>query len=164
MQNLSVLTNYRQQNIFLCFQKIIQQHTPLAAVSKSWYSLEGRHSKERGLVNPKCAAVLLWNLGSLVAAKRFKIQKQYKPYHRIILGHETMACAACPCATWQWFNIKMLFYQYRKSHCGDKRILRPSYLHNGISYTGKMASLYWIRAQCITLVRTRSIRRVCWVM
>ena len=31
-----------------------------------------------------------------------------------------------------------------KSHCGDKTILRPSCLHNGISYTGKMASLYWI--------------------
>ena len=37
-------------------------------------------------------------------------------------------------------------YQYRKSHCGDKTILRPSYLHNGISYTGKTASLYWIGA------------------
>ena len=36
-----------------------------------------------------------------------------------------------------WFNIKMTSYQYRKSHCGDKTILRPSYLHNGISYTGK---------------------------
>ena len=46
-----------------------------------------------------------------------------------------------------WFNINILSYQYRKSHCGDKTILRPSYLHNGISYTGKMASLYWIRAQ-----------------
>ena len=34
-----------------------------------------------------------------------------------------------------------------KSHCGDKTILRPSYLHNGISYTGKMSSLYWIGAQ-----------------
>ena len=33
-----------------------------------------------------------------------------------------------------------------KSHCGDKTILRPSYLHNGISYTGKMTSLYWIAA------------------
>ena len=44
-------------------------------------------------------------------------------------------------------NIKMSSYQYRKSHCGDKTILRPSYLHNGISYTGKMTSLYWIRAQ-----------------
>ena len=48
-----------------------------------------------------------------------------------------------------WFNIKMPSYQYRKSHCGDKTILRPSYLHNGISYTGKTTSLYWIRAQVI---------------
>ena len=46
-----------------------------------------------------------------------------------------------------WFNIKMPSYQYRKSHCGDKTILRPSYLHNGISYTGKITSLYWIRVQ-----------------
>ena len=41
-----------------------------------------------------------------------------------------------------WFSIKMLSYQYRKSHCGDKTIVRSSYLHNGISYTGKMPSLY----------------------
>ena len=45
-----------------------------------------------------------------------------------------------------WFNIKMLSYQYRKSHCGDKTILRPSYLHNGISHTDKMTSLYSIGA------------------
>ena len=44
------------------------------------------------------------------------------------------------------FNIKTTSYQYRKSHCGDKTILRPSYLHSGISCTGKMVSLYWIRA------------------
>ena len=44
------------------------------------------------------------------------------------------------------FNIKMTSYQYKKSHCGDKTILRPSYLHNGISYTGKTTSLYWIGA------------------
>ena len=40
----------------------------------------------------------------------------------------------------------MLSYQYRKSHCGDKTVVRSSYLHNGIPYTGKMTSLYWIRA------------------
>ena len=45
-----------------------------------------------------------------------------------------------------WFNIKMSSYQYRKSYCGDKTILRSSYLHNEISHTGKTASLYWIRA------------------
>ena len=42
-----------------------------------------------------------------------------------------------------WFNIKMTSYQYRKSHCGDKTVARSSCLHNGISYTGKMSSLYW---------------------
>ena len=42
-----------------------------------------------------------------------------------------------------WFNIKMSSYQYRKSHCGNKTVVRSSYLHNGISYTGKMTSLYW---------------------
>ena len=40
-------------------------------------------------------------------------------------------------------------YWYRKSHCGDQTILQPSYLHNGISYAGKMTSLYWIRALLI---------------
>ena len=50
-----------------------------------------------------------------------------------------------------WFNIKMSSYQYRKSHCGDKTVVRSSYLHNGISYTGKMSSLYWIRALCLFL-------------
>ena len=40
----------------------------------------------------------------------------------------------------------MSSYLYRKSHCGDKTVIRSSYLHNGISYTGKMTSLYWIRA------------------
>ena len=49
--------------------------------------------------------------------------------------------------TGPWFNIKMSSYQYRKSHCRDKTVVRLSYLYNGISYTGKMSSLYWIRAQ-----------------
>ena len=44
------------------------------------------------------------------------------------------------------FNIKISSYQYWKSHCGDKTILRPSYLHNGICYTGKTTSLHWIGA------------------
>ena len=44
------------------------------------------------------------------------------------------------------FNINMSSYQYRKSHCGDQTVVRSSYLHNWSSYTGKMASLYWIGA------------------
>ena len=68
-----------------------------------------------------------------------------------------------------WFNIKMTSYQYRKSHCGDKTILRPSYLHNGISYTGEMTSLYWIRAlhgslscQVISSITSDGIDLVLW--
>ena len=41
-----------------------------------------------------------------------------------------------------WFNIKIPSYQYRKSHCGDKTVVRSSYLHNGISYTGKMTDIF----------------------
>ena len=48
-----------------------------------------------------------------------------------------------------WFNIKMSSYQYRMSHFGDKSVVRSSCLHNGISYTGKMSSLHWIRALVI---------------
>ena len=55
----------------------------------------------------------------------------------------------CYKAPGPWFNIKMPSYQYRKFHCGDKTVVRSSYLHNGISYTGKVASLYWINAQAI---------------
>ena len=32
------------------------------------------------------------------------------------------------------YNVKMVSYQYRKSHCGDKTIIRSSYLHYGVSY------------------------------
>ena len=52
-----------------------------------------------------------------------------------------------------WFNKKISSYQYRKSYCGDKTILRPSYLHNGISYTGKTTSLHWVRALVIWCLR-----------
>ena len=45
----------------------------------------------------------------------------------------------------QYKLIKMSSYQYRKSLCGDK-VVRSSYLHIVISFTGKMSSLYWIRA------------------
>ena len=57
------------------------------------------------------------------------------------------------------FNKKISSYQYRKSHCGDKMILRPSYLHNGISYTGKMTSLFWIGALIYILYLSLSLYR-----
>ena len=47
------------------------------------------------------------------------------------------------------FNIEMPPYQYSKCHCGYKTVVRSSYLHNGISYTGKTTSLYRIGAPVI---------------
>ena len=38
---------------------------------------------------------------------------------------------------WALIQYKMAPYQYRKSHCGDIMVVRLSYLHNGISSTGK---------------------------
>ena len=59
--------------------------------------------------------------------------------------------------TGPWFNINMSSYQYRKSHCGYKTVVRSSYLHNGISYTGKMSSLYWIGPQVLILTVLHSM-------
>ena len=69
--------------------------------------------------------------------------------------------------TGSWFNIKMSSYQYRKSHCGDKTVVRSSYLHNGISYMGKTISLYWIRVlmlipECPIDNRSSVVQVIAW--
>ena len=43
---------------------------------------------------------------------------------------------------WSMIQYKDAILSYRKSHCGDKTILPPSYLDNGISNAGKIKSLY----------------------
>ena len=57
---------------------------------------------------------------------------------------------ALPAYAWQigpfWqdsLDLKLPSYQYWKSCCGDKTAVRSSYLHTGISYTGKTVSLCW---------------------
>ena len=51
----------------------------------------------------------------------------------------------------------MSSYQYRKSHCGDKTVVRSSYLYNGISYTAKMISFYWIGPQIASSITKCSL-------
>ena len=70
-------------------------------------------------------------------------------HHGLVWGRLLVGNLGGSSAPGPWFNIKMSSYQYRKSHCGDKRMLRPSYLHNEISYTGKTACLHWIRPQIL---------------
>ena len=62
-------------------------------------------------------------------------------------AHQNNAQSWRSSRTGPWFSIKITSYRYRKSHCGDKTVIRSSYLYNGISFTGKTVSLYWIRAQ-----------------
>ena len=67
-------------------------------------------------------------------------------HHRNVISFRVTLLALCHCR-WKdsgpWFNINMSSYQHRKSHRGDKTVVRSSYLHSGISYTGKMIYLYW---------------------
>ena len=83
-------------------------------------------------------AYMTWNMCPMTSVTRWLVWTVVP----LLLKGPDVAATPGP-----WFNIKMSSYQYRNSHCGDKTILRPSYLHNGIPYTGKMTSLYWIRVQ-----------------
>ena len=83
-----------------------------------------------------------------------------KPHIQCVI---TLQCRARqPCLRpGPWFNIKMSSYQYRKSHCGDKTVVRSSYLHNGNSYIGKMSSLYWIGALMFSRVYVIKMANTC---
>ena len=90
-------------------------------IANQWFSFNKMHLKmSSGKWRPFCLGLNVL----MTASESMTVNKQSGP----------------------WFNIKTSSYQYRKSHCGDKTVVRSSYLHNGISYTGKTTSLYWIRA------------------
>ena len=93
-------------------------------IDKSMY-FGNRDDTPRHQITTQCTymAKELWN--------RFWIMKLSQYLSRYSLGAQSG----------HWFNIKMLSYQYRNSHCGDQTILWPSYLHIGISYIGKATSL-----------------------
>ena len=52
-------------------------------------------------------------------------------------------------------------YQYRNSHCGDKTFLRPSYIHNRISYDGETTSFYWIIAHVDKISHWQVLQALC---
>ena len=69
-------------------------------------------------------------------------------------------------SSWHWHgtschpatdNVRILTH---RATIGDKTILRPCNLHNGTSYTGTTASLYWIRAQIICVYASHPDVRV----
>ena len=133
---LSVLTHWGQKtHIRVSELTIIGSDTGLSP------------GRRQVIIWPSAGALLIWNFGTT----------SMKCYSKLIYFHSRK----CISAKWRpfcsrpnalmprhlqtgpRFNIKMSSYRYRKSHCGDKTVVRSSYLHNGISYTGKMTSLYW---------------------
>ena len=87
------------------------------------------------------------------------IQHQFNVYAVACCHNSTLHQSSCVTNTdiQRWllgpggsFSIKKSSYPHRKSHCGDKTILRSSYLHNGISYTGKTMYSYWNRARYLS--------------
>ena len=82
----------------------------------------------KSLSEPKMNDDLVsWRIFKLTQTQAFTLLYVYELGSRI-----QYKMSSCPC---------------RKSHCGDKTVVRSSYLHNGISYTGEMASLYCISPQ-----------------
>ena len=93
------------------------------------------------------ALTFVWRLYSVMGWASLSMLRNTKSdiYSSSLCWAITSNC--WPLESGGWFNIKMSSYQYRKSHCGDKTVVKSSYLHNGISYTGKMTSLYWFSPQ-----------------
>ena len=105
-------------------------------------------SGKRPMVNTKVTRILLvLTRGNSRETK--SVPKLLLPWLRASPCYQLSFFWLCRLKTGPWFNIKMSSCQFRKSHCEDKTILRSYYLHNGISYTGKMISLYWISPQVL---------------
>ena len=68
---------------------------------------------------------------------------QYKSV-RPSISYFNSRCVFIMIHTRALIQYNILSYRYRKSNYGDKTVVRSSYLHNDISYTGKMTSFYWI--------------------
>ena len=107
-----------------------------------WLSCEGNFPRDTSIINN-------WNL---FENYKSKISFKFPRGQWVNMGPHWNISMGCGLGSGAWFNINMLSYQYRKSHCGDKTVVRSSYLHNGISYTGKITSLYGIRAQVWTFL------------
>ena len=99
-----------------------------------------------------CSLICAWINGRVNNGEAGYLRRHRAHYDITVMIRFSFCCNVMCGERTRWqtgprFNIKMTSYQYRKSHCGDKTILRPSYLNNGNSYTDKTTSLYWIGSQ-----------------
>ena len=143
---------------FYVFLKIIS--------SSKWYRLQQWRSIQKVVLNGPCLKLLFPKLFRMSTVKRTtlkglgnQIGKVYEtlyllrtrvpdpplPIHgkfvHSVQNRRPRVCCMSEKKSGAWFTVKMLFYKYKKYRCGDKTVVRSSYLHSGNSYTGKMASL-----------------------
>ena len=139
---------------WFCYQLIAKPGNNTAAVSVTWpiYILAGHymivshspHQNFHHFQKISCKNKNLKSTLALVLTNWLHHQRLESQLHLNDLIHEPDTVKPPGLR----FNIKMPSYQYRKSHCGNKTILRPSYLHNGISYT-----LSWVTLNVSTLAK-----------
>ena len=106
--------------------KVVSQITSLTIVYSTVYSGAVRRKHQSSALLAFVWGIHRWPGNS---PHKGPVMRKMFPFDDVIMG--------C------WFNISMFSYQYKKSHCGDKTIIRSSYLHNGISYAGKMTCSCW---------------------
>ena len=127
---------------------------PISKETASWRSRHAsRHVRDARAVMHVGIAHLRWRGKRSRHSRRMRTRNftylARGPLHTRQKVLDTLVYTSCTNSDKMWFNIKIPSYQYRKSHYGDKTVVRSSYLHYGISYTGKMSSLYWIGAQSL---------------
>ena len=153
---------------------LLDQHRLLVTISKIANTLDsiairrrsaGTSASDRYLIDVDPSVIAIWetwincSIPPIFLRNKFWKYSDWKSWQQFYCKlshlmdfdghHAKIIIMSTFSGTGPWFNIKMASFQHRKSHCGDKTILRPSYLHNGITYTGKTTSLYWIGAQLI---------------
>ena len=104
-----------------------------------WHIRQQRCGRSNNIV---CVNVEILKIRKWQSVNRWhaaRLQYLHARYCSLVLSHRN--------EIWGLIQYKIPSYQYRKSHCGDEAILRPFFLHNRVSYTGKIACLYWIRTQ-----------------
>ena len=130
--NINLLRKMHMVDVVLCY--VVVRHQPILPISFRVTSLALGQSYDC----PSANETTLNDMGKSITSSRKGCYDYNKTKHNKII------CILYGMYSGPWFNIKMSSYQYRKYHCGDKMGIRSSYhLHNGISYTSKITSLYW---------------------
>ena len=138
------LTHYRD----VIMNTIATQITSLTIVHLAVYSGSDQRKHQSSASLAFVRGIHHWPVNS---PHKWPVTRKMFPFDDVIMYNGIQASFPSCCfllhsqSSRGWFNIKMT------SHHAVQGILRPSYLHNGISCTGKMTSVNWIKAHVLPL-------------